>query len=94
MFLHANQVDWSGEYRLRLVFNNGAVSEIDLKDELDGVIFSPLGDVQFFRQVSINDETGTVEWPNGADFAPEFLFTLATGDRSAIATPAQSVAVR
>lgn len=30
----------------------------------------------FFEQVRVNEETGTVEWPNGADFAPEFLYEI------------------
>jgi len=31
-----------------------------------------------FKQVRVNNETGTIEWPNGADFAPEFLFESGT----------------
>lgn len=38
--------------------------------------FLPLRDPAFFAQVRLNEETGTIEWPNGADFAPEFLAQL------------------
>jgi hypothetical protein len=29
--------------------------------------------LKLFRRVSVNHDTGTIEWPNGADIAPEFL---------------------
>ena len=30
-------------------------------------------DVAFFRQFRVDPECETLVWPNGADFAPEFL---------------------
>lgn len=73
MFIHVENVVCEGNYRLRLTFNEGSVKEVDLGGELSGPVFEPLKDVQFFRKVALNHDTGTVEWPNGADFAPEFL---------------------
>jgi len=49
---------------------------VNLADELDSEVFLPLRDPAFFAQVRLNEETGTIEWPNGADFAPEFLAQL------------------
>lgn len=60
-------------YRLRLEFSDGTVKEIDLSGELYGEVFEPLRDPELFQSVAVNAETGTIEWPNGADFAPEFL---------------------
>ena len=76
MFLHVVGVEYIEGYRLRLQFNDGAIKEIDLKDELYGEVFEPLKDVDFFRKAAVNPDTNTIEWPNGADFAPEFLYEL------------------
>jgi hypothetical protein len=75
MFLHVVRATPLRDYLLRLEFTDGAVVDADLSDELHGEVFEPLRDPGFFAQVSVNPETGTVEWPNGADFAPEFLRT-------------------
>ncbi len=78
MFLHVENVSSLGNYSLRLIFNNGAVKDVDLATELHGEVFEPLKDPSFFAQVAVNPDTGTVEWPNGADFAPEFLYDIGT----------------
>jgi hypothetical protein len=73
MFLHVTGVRHVGDYTLKVDFNDGITKRVDLEDELYGEIFEPLRDIEVFKQVTINEETNTVEWPNGADFAPEFL---------------------
>lgn len=74
MFLHVSSVECLSEYQLRLGFTDGTVRDVDLAGELYGEVFEPLKEASLFRQVRVNSETGTVEWPNGADFAPEFLY--------------------
>jgi Protein of unknown function (DUF2442) len=76
MFLHVTSVQLLDGYRLRLEFNDGIAKDVDLAGELDGEVFEPLREAGLFAQVAVNDETGTIEWPNGADFAPEFLYEL------------------
>jgi 5'(3')-deoxyribonucleotidase len=76
MFLHVKQVQHVKDYVLRVEFIDGVVKDVDLIEELHGEIFAPLRDPDFFKQVSVNEETQTVEWPNGADFAPESLYEI------------------
>ncbi len=59
---------------MRIKFNNGVLKEVDLAEELHGEIFEPLRDLEFFSRVTVNPVTRPIEWPNGADFAPEFLY--------------------
>ena len=56
-----------------LRFRDGTSGEIDLAPALLGPVMAPLRDPQFFRQFTIHPEFHTLVWPNGADFAPEFL---------------------
>lgn len=41
--------------------------------QLYGTVFEPLRDPSVFRQFVVHPEFQTLVWPNGADFAPEFL---------------------
>ena len=62
------------DYILYLWFSDGLDGEVDLEHELDGEIFEPLKDISYFKDFTVNLELHTVVWPNGADFAPEFLY--------------------
>ena len=64
-------------YSVWLRFEDGTEGEIDLSAELHGPVFEPLQDPGYFARLRVNPDTGTVEWPNGADFAPEFLYEKA-----------------
>ncbi len=75
MFLHVTAVEYVTDYKLKLKFNNGAEGIVDLEPELYGEIFTPLRDLTLFKQVFLTNRT--IEWPNGADFAPEFLLDIA-----------------
>ena len=64
-------------YRLRLSFSDGKVGDIDLGPELWGEVFEPLKDLAVFKSFRVDQELGTIVWPNGADLAPEFLYQSA-----------------
>ena len=64
-------------YRIELRFDDGRTGIVDLADELSGEVFEPLRDVALFRAFRLDQELGTITWPNGADLAPEFLYELA-----------------
>jgi len=74
MFLHVQEAKYIQDYQLELKFNNNEIKKVDLKDELYGEVFEPLKDKTFFQDFFISHNT--IEWKNGADFAPEFLFEI------------------
>ena len=61
-------------HRVWLKFEDGVEGEIDLSGELRGPIFEPLRDPKYFARFTVLPDLGTISWPNGADFAPEFLY--------------------
>ena len=54
-------------------FKDGAHRIVDVSDRLYGEVFEPLRDPGYFLRGAFDPEAGTIAWPNGADFAPEFL---------------------
>jgi Protein of unknown function (DUF2442) len=70
-----------GNHRLRLRFDDGVSGEIDASGWEWRGVFEALADPRFFARASVDDELGTVVWPNGADVAPETLRSLVLEDR-------------
>ena len=71
MFIHVLEARYVRDYTIWLRFSDGICGEVDLSDELDGPVFEPLRDREFFKHFTIAYHT--LAWENGADFAPEFL---------------------
>lgn len=67
-------VEYLGDHRLRLKFNDGLVRDLDLTStvERDGV-FEDLHDPAYFARVSVDATAGTICWPNGVDLDPDVL---------------------
>ncbi len=63
----------AGEYRLMVSFDDGTCREIDFEPVLRGELFAPLRDPAIFSAVRLDQEFGTLVWPNGADFDPATL---------------------
>lgn len=76
--LHA---EYRGEFKIRVVFNDGVEGTIDFSDWLTGPVFEPLRDLGYFARFFV--EGGTVTWPNGADIAPETIHERAKASAAA-----------
>ena len=74
MFIEVLKAEYVDGYRITLWFNNNVNNVVDLKSSLKGILFEPLKDLDFFKKFSV--KYNTVEWENGADFAPEYLLAL------------------
>ena len=68
------EAKYQGGYRVWLKFADGVDGEVDFESELWGEMFEPLKDTARFAELTLDDELGTIVWPSGADFAPEFLY--------------------
>ena len=68
-------------YVLELDFSDGSSGRIDFRRWLTGRtgLFAAFDDVDFFRRVHVDRESGTLVWPNGVDLCPDVLHHRATG---------------
>ena len=74
MIVHVTEVKVVGPYSLELAFDDGTRKRINLRRELYGPIFEPLRNPSYFARAYLDPDSCTVTWPNGADFAPDFLY--------------------
>jgi hypothetical protein len=60
-------------YTLRVNFDDDSVKVINFWPMLRGELYGPLRDLNIFNQVHLDPESGTLVWPNEADFDPATL---------------------
>lgn len=73
----ATSVSAVPDCRLRVTFVDGTTGEVDMRSflegtKVDGTVFEPLRNPSFFAQVGV--VLGAVQWPNGADLAPDAMY--------------------
>ena len=65
-----------GGYRVRVVFKDGYIGEVDLWPLFENTkspLTELLKDMAFFQKVSVDPETHVVRWPNGYDICSDVL---------------------
>lgn len=77
MFPRVSEALYVRGYTVFVRFQDGVEGEVDLQPQLYGEVFEPLKDLEYFRQFRVDLDLHTLVWPNGADFAPEFLYERA-----------------
>jgi hypothetical protein len=76
MMHFVKEVKHLSDFKLKLTFENDVVKLVDLKNHLDGEIFEPLTDIEYFKTVTVNSDIDTIVWANEADFSPDFLYEI------------------
>lgn len=83
--MHVSGVAVIGDYRLRLLFEDGTVGDVSFEDREWNGVFERFRDPSVFAEVYVDTQFGTLAWPNGLDMAPEPLYDEAR--RNPIAEP-------
>ena len=60
------------DYKMKITFDNGEEKVADCLKWLNGEIFEPLKDKNYFQRFFVDG--WSIAWPNGADIAPETLY--------------------
>ena len=62
--------------KLLITYDDKITKLVDLKPYLEGEIFEPLKNVEYFKKVKVNNDIDTIVWDNDADFSPDFLYKI------------------
>jgi len=68
------EVRYVRDYTVWIKFEDGVQGDVDISRSFKGPVFEALHDHEYFKQVRVNPDLGTIVWPNGADVAPETLY--------------------
>lgn len=67
------------DHEVLIRFSDGEERRLDLDPLMRGPIFREIReDPVRFAEISVDQELGTIVWPNGADFDPDVLYGSAS----------------
>lgn len=70
--IRVTDVEYLKDFTMKLEFSDGKKKIVDFLPLLKGKLFEPLKDLNNFIQFGLTH--WTLEWYNGADFAPDYLY--------------------
>ncbi len=76
-FIEIIDAKYTENYKIWVKFNDGKSGIVNLEKELWGSQFEQLKADNQFKNFKISEISKTLEWENGADIAPEFLYNEA-----------------
>jgi len=93
MLPRVKRVSYLDGYRLELQFTDKTKGIIDFRQKIvgRGGVFQPLEDIEFFKQVVVDRESGTLLWPNEVDFCPDVLYQLAVPKETPVIQPTDKI---
>lgn len=59
---------------VELTFADGLKGEVEILSRMRGPVFEIGRTQQGFAEVTVDQESGTIVWPGGADLAPDTLY--------------------
>ncbi len=71
------EVDTQMPFVVMLTFADGYRSHVNLRDDSADNLGVVLRDPEAFRELHVDDDLGTIVWPNGFDYDPDSLRMLA-----------------
>lgn len=64
----------TGDYTLKVRFDDESEQVINFEPILYGPLFGPLRELEVFNRVKLDSDLGTLVWPTGADIDPNVLY--------------------
>nr|VFK54357.1 MAG: Protein of unknown function (DUF2442) [Candidatus Kentron sp. TUN]VFK54863.1 MAG: Protein of unknown function (DUF2442) [Candidatus Kentron sp. TUN]VFK60168.1 MAG: Protein of unknown function (DUF2442) [Candidatus Kentron sp. TUN] len=82
MYPSVKKVSTRNDYRIFIEFDNGECGTLDMAPYLNFGVFDRIRDPDLFRQVRVAFDT--VEWANGIDLDPEFVYERSVKEKHPI----------
>ena len=76
--MRVTNVKYLSNYKLKLTFSDKTITIVDLAEKTSDAqgIFRPLKNLDYFKQVALDDCQLSICWPNGADICPDVLYSM------------------
>ncbi|MDE3046031.1 MAG: DUF2442 domain-containing protein [Verrucomicrobiota bacterium] len=86
------KVEYVSGYKLKLTFSDKTIKIVDLEEKVKHGkrIFLPLKDLDYFKQVAVDDCQLSICWPNGADICPDTLYQMRSSTKTPISRKKRS----
>ena len=76
MYRAISEVTANRDFSLKIVLDNGEKRILDMKPYLDFGVFKKISDFERFKRARVSFDT--IEWDDGVDLDPEFIYDKST----------------